>query len=197
VSEEGTVNDEERRVRSYLVAQGAKLTPAAIIEKVLAAMAELGAAARAVPADRFNDRPAPGEWSANEVMAHVVDSGRRFGDRIVRVLDGLAAGSPVTERAGGEAPPRTVDAWSAELERDRSALFERVLRAEPAPDLAESSSKARSGTDRAVPRTETIEHGTFGPLDWRATLLFLRVHDLDHAGQLQKIAAALAARRPA
>ena len=31
------------------------------------------------------------------------------------------------------------------------------------------------------------------PLNWRETLLFMRLHDLDHAGQLDKIAATLAA----
>jgi DinB family protein len=191
------MNDEERRIRSYLVAQGAKLAPAAIIEKVRAAMAELRGAAASVPPERFSERPASGEWSANEVMAHVVDAGRRFGDAIVRALDGLAAGSPVNETGGGEAPRRTAAAWIEDLERDRSALFERVLRAEPGSHPAESSWKDRSVPDRSFPRTETIEHGTFGPLDWRATLLFLRLHDLDHAGQLEKIGAALAARRPA
>ena len=34
----------------------------------------------------------------------------------------------------------------------------------------------------------------FGPLNWRETLLFMRLHDLDHAGQLETIAAALTAR---
>ena len=34
----------------------------------------------------------------------------------------------------------------------------------------------------------------FGGLNWRETILFLRLHDLDHAGQLRKIAAALEAR---
>ena len=58
----------------------------------------------------------------------------------------------------------------------RDALFARVLRAEPAehPECV-------------------IEHPFFGRLSWRETLLFLRLHDLDHAGQLQKIAAALVA----
>jgi len=59
-------------------------------------------------------------------------------------------------------------------------LFARVLRAAP---------------DAALDRR--IEHGMFGPLTWREALLFLRLHDLDHAGQLQKIAAALTAARPA
>ena len=43
-----------------------------------------------------------------------------------------------------------------------------------------------------------MEHPFFGPLNWRETLLFMRLHDLDHAGQLKQIAAALSlsARHP-
>ena len=47
--------------------------------------------------------------------------------------------------------------------------------------------------DPAVAPEARIEHPMFGPLSWRATLLFTRLHDLDHAGQLQKTAAALGA----
>ena len=74
------------------------------------------------------------------------------------------------------APARPAAEWSALLERDREALFTRVLRADPLANLE-----------------HPIEHGMFGPLNWRETLLFMRLHDLDHAGQLQKIAAALTA----
>jgi len=64
--------------------------------------------------------------------------------------------------------------------RDREALFERVLRADPLAYLK-----------------TPIEHGMFGTLNWRETLLFMRLHDLDHARQLQKIAAVLTASRSA
>ena len=44
----------------------------------------------------------------------------------------------------------------------------------------------------AMSRLEaTIPHPFFGALNWRETLLFMRLHDHDHAGQLQKVAAAL------
>jgi uncharacterized damage-inducible protein DinB len=165
------VNDEQRRIRSYLQAQGAKLSPAEVIEKVRAAMADLARAAAAVPAARFEERPAPEEWSGNEVMAHVVDAGRHFGDQIVAILDGTA---PAT-RDREEGNRRTAAAWAAILDGDREALFARVRSADPA---------AHPGA--------TIEHRMFGPLTWRETLLFMRLHDLDHVGQLQKIAAALA-----
>jgi hypothetical protein len=78
------------------------------------------------------------------------------------------------------APPRTAAEWSALLARDREALFKCAL-----------------GADSLAHLERSIEHGMFGPLNWRETLLFMRLHDLDHAGQLQKIAAALAAARSA
>src|SRR5205085_4856962 len=144
---EKTVTDEQRRIRGYLQAQGVKLAPGEIIEKVRAAMADLERAALAVPARRFDERPAPEEWSGNEVMAHVVDAGRHFGDQIIAILDGRARdAAPCDRQVLGR---HTADEWSAILERERDALFARVLRADPNASLG-----------------ETIEHGMFGPLNW-------------------------------
>jgi hypothetical protein len=171
------MTEEQARIRSYLVAQGAKLAPAAVIDKVRAAMADLRAAAAAVPPARFAERPAPEEWSGNEVMAHVVAADGYFAGGIARVLDGL---SPLP-RSGGRgvegAPLRPAEAWCRLLEERREALFAKVLAADPgaAPDAR-------------------IDHPMFGPLSWRETLLFTRLHDLDHAGQLRQIATALDAR---
>lgn len=165
--------EEALRVRGYLTSQGAKLSPEAIIEKVQAAMADLKTAAAAVPSARFAERPAPDEWSANEVMAHVVEAGRHFGGAIARVLDGLPPGAP-RDAAARDTTPRPLDQWWVMLERDRAALFARVRQAPPMARLE-----------------ATIPHPFFGALNWRETLLFMRLHDLDHAGQLTKIAAAL------
>jgi len=173
------MTEEQARIRGYLTAQGAKLSPAEIIDKVRAAMDQLHAAAQAVPDSRFGERPAAGEWSANEVMGHVVKAGRHFGDAIVRLLDGVAPGA-VRDQLERDVPRRRPAEWWATLEQDRAALFARVERADPGSALA-----------------DTVEHPFFGSLNWRETLLFMRLHDLDHAGQLQKIAATLAATRPA
>ena len=174
------MTDEEKRIRSYLEAQGAKLSPAAIIDKVRAAMADLRAAAEAVPAARFTERPAAGEWSANEVMAHVAAAGAYFGGCIASALDGTPPLPRMKDQGTVGAPARSAAEWSALLARDREALFERVLGADPLANLE-----------------RPIEHGMFGTLNWRETLLFMRLHDLDHAGQLEKVAAALAAARDA
>jgi hypothetical protein len=168
------MTDEQKRIRGYLQAQGAKLTPAEIVEKVQQAMRDLRAAAALVPPARFAQRPGPDDWSGNEVLAHVVAAGRYFGGAIVA----LAAGAPLParpERRGNEAAPRSAEEWLDVLEADRAALFARVLAADPSAHL-----------------DGTVEHPFFGPLNFRETLLFMRLHDLDHAGQLKQIAAALA-----
>jgi DinB family protein len=165
---------EQERIRSYLQAQGAKLGPGAIVDKVSLAMDELHAAATSVPAGRFDDRPGPDEWSANEVMAHVVTAGARFAEGITRLLDGRLPAPPVADVIESGAPRRSAQEWWQRLVRDRSALFERVQSAGPSANL-----------------DGTIDHPFFGPLNWRESLLFLRLHDLDHAGQLRKIAEAL------
>ena len=165
--------EETLRIRGYLTAQGAKLSPEQIIGKVQEAMAKLREAASAVPRARFAESPAAGEWSANEVMAHVVEAGRHFGDAIVRILDGQAPGEP-RDVAARDTAPRSLDEWLALLERDRAALFQRVRSSDPMARLE-----------------ATVPHPFFGWLNWRETLLFMRLHDLDHAGQLAKVAGAL------
>ena len=172
-----TMTDEQKRIRGYLEAQGAKLSPGAIVEKVREAMGRLRAAAVAVPPARFAEAPATGEWSANEVMAHVVEAGRHFGEGILRALDGLPPGERRHAAERPAAPRHSAAEWLAMLDQEREALFGRALRADPTARLEQS-----------------ISHGFFGMLNWRETLLFIRVHDLDHAGQLEKIGTALGPR---
>ncbi len=167
------MTDEQRRIRGYLQAQGAKQSPAEIVGKVEAAMADLAKAARAVPAARFGERPEPEEWSANEVLAHVVAADGYFGGGIVAILEGRPLPPRGHGRGNENAPLRTAEAWLEILTAQRQTLFETVAAADP---------------DDAL--DVTIEHPFFGPLNWREALLFSRLHDLDHAGQLGKIAAA-------
>jgi uncharacterized damage-inducible protein DinB len=170
-----TNDDDKQRIRSYLQAQGAKLSAGELVERVQAAMAELRSALDAVPPAQREQRPAPEEWSAGEVMAHVVTAGRYFGEWITSSIDGCPDEPVLTGEGDGQAPTsRTAVEWWAELARDREALFARVLAAEPDVRL-----------ERRIP------HGWFGPLNWREALLFLRLHDLDHAGQIRRAAIAL------
>ena len=66
------------------------------------------------------------------------------------------------------APEKTGEQWWAEHEANRERTFTAVLAADPEANL-----------------DKTVYHPIFGDLNWRETLLFLRVHDLDHARQIQ------------
>jgi hypothetical protein len=168
-----TLTDEQLRIRGYLQAQAAKLSLADLIAKVQADQEQVRAAADAVPAARFADRPADGEWSANEVLAHVVESGRAVAGGIRSVLDG-GAPTALADRIRPDPERHTAAEWWDQLIHDRETLFERV--------------RAARGDERL---DVTWSHQFFGELNWREWLLFLRIHDLDHARQLQAITEAL------
>jgi hypothetical protein len=168
-----TLTEEQLRIRGYLQAQAAKLSLADLVAKVHADQEQVRAAADAVPPSKLHDRPTDDEWSANEVLAHVVESGSMVARGIRAVLDG---GSPprVEDRIRPEPERRSAAEWWTQLARDREALFERVLTA--------------SGDEHL---DVTWTHQFFGDLNWREWLLFLRIHDLDHARQMQAITESL------
>ncbi|MGE5596417.1 MAG: DinB family protein [Hyphomicrobiales bacterium] len=170
-----TPNPEFERIRSYLQAQASKLSIPDLVEKVRTDMGQLRAAIEAVPADGFGRRPAEGEWSANEILAHLLASSADVARGIVTVLDGGAPPERVADAIKGTTEQRTGSEWWQALRDDRERLFERV-------------SKARGDERLDV----TWLHPMFGQLNWREWLLFTRIHDLDHARQLQANQAALA-----
>jgi hypothetical protein len=163
---------EAQRIRGYLVSQAAKLTIPELVDKLRRDALPLRAAAGRVPADRFGERPAEGEWSAAEVFTHVLEM-TEHGDAAIGAI--IAGGQPMRVRdavsgrvaAGLEGAE---DYWRA-FESLREPFYARVL-------------EARGDEHLDV----TISHPTFGPLNWREWMLFMRVHDLDHMRQIEAIA---------
>ncbi|HZQ38758.1 MAG TPA: DinB family protein [Dehalococcoidia bacterium] len=164
------------RVREYLLAQGEKLSPSAIVEKVRESQAAVLAAAERLPAGTLATAPADGEWSAADVLQHVISSGESVGRSIVETIERRdAAGVLFEDRLEHAGAELSVARARELLLADREALFAAALAADPAAHLD-------------VP---AIEHMWFGPLNWKSALLFLRVHDLDHTRQIEAIAATL------
>ncbi len=165
---------EVARIRSYLASQSLRRTPVQLVETLQDAHQQFLAAVATVPVALFRTTPREGEWSAIDVLLHV---------RTIAAIDETAI-STVLER--GEQPPDIEDAivpaplettrteLLADLERFRKQLIAVVLRANPESHL-----------------DITWSHREFGPMHWREWLLFARVHTLDHARQIQAIAAAL------
>jgi hypothetical protein len=167
---------EAERIRSYLVSQAARLTIPELVAKVRRDCQPLAEAATLIPPDRFREPPAPGEWSAADVWAHIIEMNEVGAAAIEAILDGRQPPVRVIDdaiRADALALPNG-PACHARYAARREALLARV-----------ATARGDEHLDR------TIRHPMFGELNWREWFLFMRVHDLDHLRQLQAIAAAL------
>jgi hypothetical protein len=169
-----TANDEAARVRGYLISQANKLSIPDLVSKVRADTLPLRDVAASVPAGRFDERPEPGEWSAAEVMTHVLDMTETGARAIEGIIESGALPPRVTDeiQAGSRAGLTTAADYWAVYEARREQLYERVLQAQGDEHL-----------------DIKITHQTFGAFSWREWLLFMRVHDLDHLRQIQAIVA--------
>jgi hypothetical protein len=167
-------SEENLRIRSYLQSQAAKLAVPELIAKVRIDSEQLRAAAESASTIDHTRRPADGGWSVNEVLGHVHESCR-----------GINAGILAAAKRG-EQPARATDSiteshesraplgWLAAIAEEREQLF---------AGLAEVS-----GEEHLQIRWS---HPFFGDLNWREWLLFLRLHDLDHARQITATVEAL------
>ena len=165
--------DEVQRIRGYLLAQANKLSIPELVDKVRRDTLPLREAAATVPPGRFSERPSPADWSAAEVLTHILEMNERGARAIEGILDRGALPPPMRDQISGTARSglhTAEDFWRAYQAR-REHLLDRVLRAagDEHPDVK-------------------ITHNQFGALRWREWLLFMRVHDLDHMRQLQVIA---------
>jgi hypothetical protein len=167
--------NEFERIRSYLIAQANKLSIPDLVEKVRMDTLPLREAAAFVPADRFNDRPAEGEWSSAEVWNHIVEMNEHGATSIAAILDSgqlpQSSGDTISGETRGDLT--TGEQYYEVYRKRREELLGRVL-------------QARGDEHLGV----KINHPMFGDLNWREWLLFMRVHDLDHLRQLQSVAAA-------
>lgn len=165
---------EADRIRSYLQSQAARLSLAELVDKVRQDMQRVKPALDAVVTARYDVRPSADDWSANEVANHLVETSRGVAAGIRQVLDGGAAPSGVIDRMGASNEILTAELWWALLQADREAILDRV-----------GQVSGEEFLDVKWP------HRVFGDLNWREWLLFMRVHDLDHARQLLDIADAV------
>jgi hypothetical protein len=171
-----SVPPDAERVRGYIIAQANKLTLPELVEKVRSDSLGLREAGAAVPAARFNERPAQDDWSGAEVWTHVLEMSEHGAASIIGILDSGAKPTPMGDTISGETRRglATADDYWTAFEKSRAPLYDRVLRAD--------------GTEHLDVK---LTHPWFGDLSWREWFLFMRVHDLDHMRQLQAIGEAL------
>ena len=160
------------RVLSYIKHQAAKSAPAlrGVVQQghdqvmgLLAGMSD----------EQAGFKSSAEEWSVFEVLQHASEAGRRT----ARGCVALAAGGETNkiERAGQikNEPFTSLDQARAALDAGHQELVDFI--------------------DTLSPETNveaTLAHPFFGPLNCREWAAFQRVHDGDHAGQIEQITSA-------
>ena len=171
-----TREEEVARVRSYLASQAMRRTPAQLVEALREAHRQFLAAIAAVPDAAFRTVPREGEWSAADVLAHI-RSIAAFDERSICGVLERCEQPPNANDVLEQAPTNASrEQLLADIEALRERLIAVVLQADPQAHL-----------------DIVWGHDEFGNMNWREWLLFARVHTLDHARQIQAIAAVLAA----
>lgn len=151
-------------------------TPEQLVEALREAHRQFLAATAAIPAAAFRTIPEVGEWSAADVLAHI-RSIASFDERSIRGVIERGEQPPNVNDVLEQAPTHaTREQLLAEIEALRERLIAVVLQADPHAHL-----------------DIVWGHNEFGNMNWREWLLFARVHTLDHARQMQAIAAVLVA----
>lgn len=184
---EPSLRPEQLQALDYARRQGTEAPVEAIRAKAARTFGELEALLAGVPERLAAIAPAAGQWSLHEIVDHLVVSHRRA----VAELASLVAGrSP----AGGPIPAGLVSAepfarpWPA-LVADLQAVHR---------DLLQVLSSAGDDTPLAarapvvlVVKCATAEGGLqpvewIDSFDWKAYAILLRVHTLEHVGQVQR-----------
>ena len=155
------------RVRSYLKHQGGK-SPQAIRELVVKGHAQLLDRIDGLSEEQATFKPEPDVWSVVEVLQHAAPAKRWVAD-----LCGTLARGATPERGGG-------NTTYASLAEARSALEAAQLEL-----LAFSDGLSPDANVEA-----RFEHSFFGELNCREWAAFQRVHDGDHAEQIDQVRAA-------
>ena len=169
------MDEEFARIRGYLQTQAAKLTVPELIEKVRTDLQQVRAAIESFPANRWNERPREGEWCANEVAAHLTEASRAVAAGIVTAIEEGTKPGRIRDVMAHTDERRDPADWWKQIEADRESLFGRL------------------GSVKGDEHLDLVwEHPMFGDLNWREWLLFTRIHDLDHARQIQSVAQTLA-----
>jgi uncharacterized damage-inducible protein DinB len=165
------------RIRGYLQHQANKDLDA-IRSLIQQGHEQLLSQLEGVTEEQARWKPAPDVWSVLEVLRHVVPSKRG----VARICAALARGE--TPRGFGEEGQATAEQPAAT--DDLASLAE-------AHDALEEAHRAlltvvdtfAQGTDLEA----RFDHGFFGSLNCREWAVFQRVHDADHAQQIEQIKA--------
>lgn len=180
------MSPEQTRALDYLRRNGTESLLPDLCRRVEETFRDLTALLREVPEALVRVRPRPGRWCVQEVVDHLVASHRPAVDELADLLRGVSpSGDPIP--ASLQRPDAMERDW-----RDLGDEFDRVhgdfaALVAGAPDGPLGPARARvvmvvkaRGEDGEVRPVQWVEE-----LDWKAYVLGVRVHALEHAAQIR------------
>jgi uncharacterized damage-inducible protein DinB len=170
------LSEEQLRIRGYLQSQAAKLSVPELLDKVRADSDALRAACESAADLDYTARPEAESWSVNEVLAHLADTCTTVNQAILAAWRDGQPAAPLEDALQHTTAAKTPIEWWQAIHDEREAAFAALAQARGDEHL-----------------DLTWDHPFFGNLNWREWVLFLRLHDGDHARQVQSIVAAQAA----
>ena len=183
---------EQIKAREYLYQKGTLLAPNVIHERLSAAYRAAEEFLGGVAEAEARRQPAPGEWSVQEVVDHLVETHRPSIEELRCLLRGeRPAGGPIPAALQSKAP---LDRPWAELVRELKRLHSEVLAIlAKVPDGFTSEARAPAvlvinakNPDGSGSPVEWVED-----LDWKAYSVIFRLHEVDHLNQAKRALAAV------
>lgn len=183
---------EQDRAMAYLRRKGSEAPAAVLLSMLERTCRDFETQLAAVSEDERDRSPAAGKWSPHEILDHLVLSHRPAVDQLRSLLAGETPGG-VAIPAGLTSPAGQLASWEFLLRELETVHRELIALAAGATD--ELSLSPRAVVEMVV--KVAAEDGTLRPvhwfekLDWKAFLLAIRVHTLEHHGQLERALEAL------
>lgn len=185
---------EQETALRYAREKGTEAPVASIRERMTRTFAQLEALLAALPADRVRLRPAPDRWSVHEIVDHLIESHRPAVDELRELVRGHRP-------EGGPIPAHLLSAdplgrpWPGLVRELSGAHRELLAILDGASDATPLTVKAPvvmvvkvREDDGSVKPVEWVED-----FDWKAFVILLRAHTLEHVAQIERTLTALAA----
>jgi DinB superfamily len=182
----------QARARAYFASKS-DLSPAEILQQIGAAFDALDAVLTAVPPGRAGRRPAPEQWSVQEIVDHLLETYRPGVDELRCVLAGQRPpGEPIPAALQSKAPLLRPWSWLLdELRRAQRDAAELIRTVSPdfvtearVPIVMVVNVPGADGAGRALHWVEDLDWKAYAMVSWR-------LHAIDHMKQARQALAAL------
>lgn len=181
---------EQARVLDYLRRKGTEAPAAGLGQAVADAFRKVEGFLGAIPPAARAVRPGPDAWSVQEIVDHLVESHRPAVAQLAELLAGRAVGEPIP--ASLQSPAPLALAWE-DLVRELKSVHAGIERLLTEAGEAPLAARARVAmvTQVAQPDGSTRPVEWIEELDWKAYVLGVRGHTLQHLAQIQRTLEAL------